>query len=187
MDTLKKGLKDFKKGAKVNYAKLTGDEEAVERLEAEDESLLGGIKDEVNQACGLCKLTRKQRLYGFFWSLVLGFVMSGLGILLLGLHNILGFAITYSVGTIISISSSMFLFGPWYQIKRMFKETRIFAVLIMLVAIGMTLYVALALRSVPLAILCVAIQFIAVIWYGLSFIPYARKIVTSCLKGALGF
>lgn len=42
-----------------------------------------------------------------------------------------------------SLGSSLFLWGPWYQIKNMLKETRLAATLIMLAAIGCTLYIAL--------------------------------------------
>jgi hypothetical protein len=40
---------------------------------------------------------------------------------MLGMHNIPAFAICYSLGTICSLSSPLFLFGPVYQVKNMFK------------------------------------------------------------------
>lgn len=70
--------------------------------------------------------------------------------------------------------STLFLWGPWHQIKNMFKETRWLATLIMLAAIAMTLVSALVWHSVGLCILFAIIQFAAVFWYSISYIPYAR-------------
>jgi hypothetical protein len=78
----------------------------------------------------------------------------------------------------------MFLFGPLYQIKRMFKQTRIIATLLMLSMIALTLVAALVWKKPMLCLLFVIIQFLCVVWYGLSYIPYARKIVCACAKRA---
>lgn len=49
-----------------------------------------------------------------------------------------------------------------------------FATIIMLAAIVMTLVAAFVLKSGGLTILFAIIQFFAVTWYSLSYIPYAR-------------
>jgi hypothetical protein len=36
-------------------------------------------------------------------------------------HNLKGFGVSYSCGTCCSLSSSLFLFGPYYQLTHMFK------------------------------------------------------------------
>ena len=50
----------------------------------------------------------------------------------------------------------------------------------MLIAIAMTLVSALALKSVGLTLLFALIQFCAVFWYCLSYIPFARQAVKGC-------
>jgi hypothetical protein len=61
------------------------------------------------------------------------------------------------------------------------QETRIFATIIMLAAIGLTLTSALYWKNTLLCIIFVAVQFCAVIWYTLSFIPFARSLLSRCL------
>lgn len=39
----------------------------------------------------------------------------------LGFNKITAFAVCYSIGTVLSLASSCFLWGPWHQIKNMFK------------------------------------------------------------------
>lgn len=39
-------------------------------------------------------------------------------------HDIRAFAITYTIGNIISLSSTLFLYGPCAQLKKMFAYTR---------------------------------------------------------------
>eukprot|EP00039_Didymoeca_costata_P009363 m.123827 g.123827 ORF g.123827 m.123827 type:complete len:183 (-) comp14458_c0_seq3:2648-3196(-) len=180
MDTIKSGIQDIKKGAKKQYARLSGAPEP-----EEETSLLGEVEQASKDCCGYFKLSRKERFYGFLTSLILGFGLSCLGVFLFSVHNIVGFAVCYSLGSVCSICSSLFLFGPWYQIKNMFKETRIVATLIMLAAVGMTLFSALYWKEALLCLLFVIVQFLAVTWYGLSYIPYARRLVGGCIKRAI--
>jgi hypothetical protein len=43
------------------------------------------------------------------------------GSIFIGVGKITPFAIFYSIGTVLSLCSSLFLWGPWHQIKNMFK------------------------------------------------------------------
>lgn len=73
----------------------------------------------------------------------------------------------------------MFLVGPLSQLRRMFDPIRIVATIVYLVFIGLTIYFGvskLRLRIVP-TVVCGVIQFLALIWYALSYIPYARSMV----------
>lgn len=74
----------------------------------------------------------------------------------------------------------MFLVGPMSQVKRMFKPTRIIATAVYLVMIALTLFFAFRKRT-GMALLCSILQILALIWYGLSYIPYARTMVKKCL------
>ncbi|VDM16901.1 unnamed protein product [Hydatigera taeniaeformis] len=58
--------------------------------------------------------------------------------------------------------STFFLVGPVKQCKRMFAESRIVAALLFLY------------HKAALCLLFSILQFIALTWYSLSFIPYAR-------------
>lgn len=59
----------------------------------------------------------------------------------------------------------------------MFKKVRVVATVIFLIAIVLTLVSALVLRSVGLTILMCVFQYLALVWYGLSYIPFARSAV----------
>lgn len=77
----------------------------------------------------------------------------------------------------------MFLFGPWRQMKNMFAGKRIIATLVYLITLIATLVVAIVVKSVPLVIVMIIIQFIALVWYTLSYIPYARNLVCNAITG----
>lgn len=74
----------------------------------------------------------------------------------------------------------MFLMGPLNQLRRMFHPVRLVATLVYLTFIALTIYFGvyskLSWRIIP-TILCGAIQFLALIWYALSYIPYARTLI----------
>eukprot|EP00038_Savillea_parva_P003825 m.130767 g.130767 ORF g.130767 m.130767 type:complete len:186 (-) comp11291_c1_seq1:313-870(-) len=184
MDSVKESLLSFQKEAKKKYNQFTGQEPEPE----EDPGILGELSSDFDETCKSCmpKMTRTERLYAVCWCFVIGLGCQVLGLAMLGMHNIKGFAIAYSCGTTASLTSSLFLFGPAYQLRNMFKETRIFATLVMLSAIALTIVSAIVWKNVLLCIIFVCIQFLAGVWYTLSFIPYARRIVTSCLSGMIG-
>ena len=94
------------------------------------------MKAQQDEFCDTISLTRTQRFYGFGICFVCGVGLCILGIVLLTVIAIIPFAVCYSLGTILSICrfalyfsrslysntcSSMFLFGPWYQLKNMMK------------------------------------------------------------------
>uniref|UniRef100_A0A0K0EJN6 Vesicle transport protein n=1 Tax=Strongyloides stercoralis TaxID=6248 RepID=A0A0K0EJN6_STRER len=95
-----------------------------------------------------------------------------------------GYAVLVSVGSIISIIGSLFLSGPAKQLRNMFEEKRIFATCIYIISIIMSFIAAMVLKSVSLAIICIIIQYLAMAWYSLSYIPYAhnfiKKLFSSC-------
>jgi hypothetical protein len=78
------------------------------------------------------------------------------------------------------IFSTMFLVGPMNQFKRMFDKVRIVAAIMYLSLIGLTLFFAFRGRT-TLALVCSILQMLALLWYGLSYIPYARTLVKKCL------
>lgn len=89
-------------------------------------------------------------------------------------------------GNVLSMASTCFLTGPVKQCQKMWHETRWLATLITLIFLGLTLYAAIHLHSVLLTLIFCFIQFLAMTWYSLSFIPYARNIVKSALTKCFG-
>ncbi|KAI4491694.1 PREDICTED: vesicle transport protein SFT2A isoform X2 [Polistes canadensis] len=131
-------------------------------------------------------LSWSTRIKGFAICFVIGILCSFLGSFALFLRRGLTiFAIFYTLGNIISLASTCFLMGPVNQLKKMFAATRIIATILVFVSIGMTLFAALHLNNPGLALIFIIIQSIAMTWYSLSYIPYARdavkKTVESCI------
>ena len=95
------------------------------------------------------------------------------------------FAVMYTFGNIFGITSTFFLVGPLKQIKNMCNPNRLIATIVFLASMGMTLFSALYLKSAILVILFVIIQFLALFWYTLSYIPGGRSCFKSCCKNAV--
>jgi len=133
------------------------------------------IIEEVNPN-GLDWETRLQLFGGCF---LLSIVCSLGGSFLIFNHKIAGFCILTSLGSILSLISSCFLMGPCGQIRKMLSPVRLTATILYLAMIVMTLVAGLVLASPPLAFLFTILQYVAMAWYSLSFIPYAREAVKS--------
>lgn len=150
---------------------LTGEPE-------EERSLWNEVTDS-----GSCSLTYKQRIVGFL-------VCAGFGLFCILLSFWLLFAITffvlvYTVGNCLLLASTFFLVGPVKQLKMMFTPSRCISSVIFLAALALTLFVAIYSGNVILCIVLVVIQFCALLWYGLSYIPFAQSAVASCVRGMI--
>ncbi len=75
------------------------------------------------------------------------------------------FAVLYSIGSVVSVMSTLFLMGPVKQCQRMFEEKRIFATITYVAAIAATLAVAFTTGSAILCFVMLIIQFLALIWW----------------------
>lgn len=84
-----------------------------------------------------------------------------------------------------SIGGFMFLAGPMRQLKSMFSEGRWIATLVYLLSMILTIVVAVVLKSGILVIFCCLIQFCAMWWYFLSYIPFARTAIRGAVNSAL--
>ena len=96
------------------------------------------------------------------------------------------FAVFYTFGNISALAGSCFLMGPIKQIKNMFKEKRLIATIVMLGALVLTLFAAFWWKKKLLALLFVVIQYLAMTWYCISYIPFARDAVKKCFGACLG-
>uniref|UniRef100_A0A3P9QJ32 Vesicle transport protein n=2 Tax=Poecilia reticulata TaxID=8081 RepID=A0A3P9QJ32_POERE len=84
------------------------------------------------------------------------------------------FAVFYTLGNIAALSSTCFLMGPLKQLKRMFEPTRLIATIVMLLCFVLTLCAVFWWHKKGLAIIFCILQFLAMTWYSISYIPFAR-------------
>lgn len=67
-----------------------------------------------------------------------------------------------------------FLMGPLKQLQKMFERGRLLASLMYLLSIVFTLVAGLVFSNPPLALVFVIGQYIAMAWYSITYIPFAR-------------
>lgn len=129
-------------------------------------------------------LSRTQRIYGF--GICIGLAM------LFGLLSSVfflsptKFAILYTFSNISAIASTMFLMGPLKQLSKMFDKGRIVATCVYIASLALTLFAALKLHSIILTLVFLIIQLCALLWYCLSYIPFAREMVSRMVVGFVG-
>lgn len=126
-------------------------------------------------------LTFQQRVIGFCVCLGIGALVSVLSFITLWNKEYLEFAVLNTLGNVFAVCSSLFLAGPKKQLKKMFEETRLIATIMFLSMMVLTFIAALAIKWVWLTIICCILQYLAMGWYGLSYIPYARTVVKKML------
>ena len=124
-------------------------------------------------------LTWKQRLVAFGIFFTVGTVCSLLSSMFVPLMMVKPsrFAVPYSLGNICSICSTMFLLGPVSQIRKMFHADRRAATLVYFATmIGTVVAAVVTGRVLPVLLLTFA-QTVAMLWYSLSYIPGARGLI----------
>ncbi|KAF8073233.1 ACX4 [Scenedesmus sp. PABB004] len=126
-------------------------------------------------------LTWKQRAIGFGITFGLGLLFSFLvrssgtarrsSLMFLWTLQMTKFAVLYSFGSVLSMGSTMFLVGPTKQCKNMVQPHRALATVVYLASIAATLAVAFTIGSAILVIFLLIIQFMAMVWYCVTYIP----------------
>ncbi|KAG5327797.1 SFT2B protein, partial [Pseudoatta argentina] len=163
----------------------------------------------ITQVMDQTTLSWSTRIKGFAICFIVGILCSFLGSFALFLQKGLAvFAVFYTLGNIISLASTCFLMGPFNQFKKMFASTRIIATILVFVSIILTLFAALhvsmqycflyilntlkyllhfcfQLHNPGLALLFIIIQSLAMTWYSLSYIPYARDAVKKTMEACI--
>ena len=76
--------------------------------------------------------------------------------------------------------------GPLAQLKAMVDKKRLIATIFYILAIIGTIVSATVVKEAWLVIICIVVQFIALIFYCLSYIPFGNKAAASGLKLAMG-
>lgn len=132
-------------------------------------------------------LSWNTRLKGFAACFGLGVLCSILGSCLLWVprKGLILFAVFYTLGNISSLGSTIFLMGPMKQLKRMFEPTRLIATIVMLLCLVLTLCSAFWWHNKGLVLIFCILQFFALAWYSISYIPYARDALKKCFAVCL--
>ncbi|XP_024186402.1 vesicle transport protein SFT2B isoform X2 [Rosa chinensis] len=91
------------------------------------------------------------------------------------------FAITFTLGNLLSLGSTAFLIGPKRQVTMMLDPVRIYATAIYIASIIIALFCALYAHNKILTLLAIILEFGALVWYSLSYIPFARSMVSKIM------
>ncbi|PRQ60419.1 putative vesicle transport protein, Got1/SFT2 [Rosa chinensis] len=152
---------------KLNQSMLGGNEEGEQ-----------GFLDEESE--GLCSsLSATQRMYAFGGCLLAGMVCMFLSMIVFA--KPIKFAILFTFGNLLAVGSTAFLFGPAQQIRMMFDTVRIYATAIYLGCVVLALVCALLIQSKVLTLIAMICEICALIWYSLSYIPFARRMVSELM------
>lgn len=123
------------------------------------------------------------RIQGFLIFAVLGLFASVMSWAALGMGSYWKYAVLMSLGNVMSVCATVLLMGPQRQLKMMFDPVRRTATMVYIGLLVGTIVAAFTWHSAVLcASLCFA-QYLALIWYSLSYIPYGRDMALGCLKG----
>ncbi|XP_048127739.1 vesicle transport protein SFT2B isoform X2 [Rhodamnia argentea] len=91
------------------------------------------------------------------------------------------FAVVFTCGNLLSVGSTAFLIGAAQQMRMMFDSTRVFATSIYLGCVILALICALWIHNKVLTIIAIICEICALIWYSLSYIPFARRMVSDLM------
>ncbi|XP_008460846.1 uncharacterized protein LOC103499598 [Cucumis melo] len=130
-----------------------------------------------------CTLSTKQRFYGFAICFVAGVTCTLMSMLVF--FNPIKFGIAFTLGNMLSLGSTAFLVGPKRQVTMMLDPVRIYATAIYLASMIFALFCALYVHNKLLTLLALILEFGALIWYSLSYIPFARSMVSKVMVACL--
>merc|ERR1712002_897943 len=169
----------------ISFGKMDKLRKALAGQEDQDDEERGFV----SQALDASSLSWGTRVKGFCICFGIGVLVCVLGSLVLALGPLGGnlklFAVLYTIGNMMAIGSTLFLMGPMKQLSNMFAKTRVIATVVMLSALILTLCSAFWWKKNVLALMFVIIQFCAMTWYSISYIPYARDAVIKCFDGVI--
>jgi len=99
--------------------------------------------------------------------------------------NIQAFAVPYAVGNFIALTATGFLLGPKTQCRKMWDPTRRYTTAFYLTMLIIVLAVGAAKQNVGLVIVLLIIEICAAFWYGMSYVPFGRKMVITFLRNTI--
>mmetsp|Transcript_8802 Transcript_8802/g.21495 ORF Transcript_8802/g.21495 Transcript_8802/m.21495 type:complete len:210 (-) Transcript_8802:1653-2282(-) len=132
----------------------------------------------------LPSLSLRERMLGCATMMLCGYLLS-FGSFFRVKHLFMGnpvpLVVNVTVGNVIALCGTCFLSGPQIQVQRMFHKSRKLASVFYLGSLGVTAFLLLLphfpLRGLLLFSLMIG-QYVAITWYCLSYIPFARDFVT---------
>ncbi|XP_058097533.1 uncharacterized protein LOC131242719 isoform X2 [Magnolia sinica] len=95
--------------------------------------------------------------------------------------NPIKFGITFTFGNLLALGSTAFLIGPKRQVTMMLDPVRIYATAIYIASMIIALFCALYVHNKLLTLLAIILEFGALVWYALSYIPFARSMVSKVM------
>jgi len=121
----------------------------------------------------LPSLSKKQRILGFITSLLLGTICFGLAVSFLPMLmlNPRKFSLLFSLGSVFSLSSFSFLWGPYNHLVHLLTKERLPFTIVYTSTLALTLYFAMGLQSAILTPIAACAQVIALVWFVVSYIP----------------
>ncbi|XP_075502293.1 uncharacterized protein LOC142540200 isoform X1 [Primulina tabacum] len=125
---------------------------------------------------GLCSLSPMQRVYGFAAFLLAGLVCMFLSLIVFA--KPIKFALLFTFGNVLAVGSTALLIGPAQQLRMMLDPVRVYATAIYIGCVVVALICALLIHSKILTIIAIICEIGALIWYSLSYIPFARRMVS---------
>lgn len=148
-----------------------------------NKSLLGGDDDAednfLDGSDGVSSLSPLQRIYGFAACLVAGVACMILSLIVFA--KPIKFAVLFTFGNILAVGSTAFLIGPVQQMRMMLDPVRIVATCIYIGCVVVALICALLIHSKILTIFAIVCEICALMWYSLSYIPFARRMVSQLM------
>lgn len=145
------------------------------------ESILGENEEQQDNLFGdqeaLCSLSPLQRVYGFAACLLAGLICMFLSMIVF--IKPIKFALLFTFGNMLAIGSTAFLIGPMQQLSMMMDPVRVYATSIYVGCVVLALICALLIHSKILTLLAIICEICALIWYSLSYIPFARRMVSN--------
>lgn len=138
-------------------------------------------KNEQDENQSLCpSFSFRERLIGFCACVAGSLMCSIIAWVMVFKGDLNTFAVVNTVANLFSVGSTLFLVGPMRQVKNMLKSYRWAATLIFVACMVLTFVFALAVKVPFLTIITVLLQYLAMTWYTLSYIPFARDAILAC-------
>lgn len=118
-------------------------------------------------------LSKKQRIFGFATCLGLGLFLFSFAAMYVPVivFKARKFSLLFSLGSLFTMGSFSFLWGPWNHITHLFGKDRLPFTIVYLGSLSATLYFALALQSTVLTTVAAVCQVLALVYFVVSYIP----------------
>ncbi|KAG5502732.1 hypothetical protein JKF63_04499 [Porcisia hertigi] len=120
-------------------------------------------------------LTWTQRIQGFCVLMSLALFSTMMSWFALGMGSYWKYTALSALGSALSMLSTIILMGPSAQLAYMFDEYRFNATVLYIGALLLSFLVAVVFKSVLLCLLCGVLQYSALVWYSLSYVPYGQE------------